>query len=124
MLNFLKIISIPTLIILILIFLEQFLFPNILFHKMKWFLLAFFIFQVYATNKITEFGLSEDKIKFQNYYFVTMIIRLILAPLVLGVFYYIDSQNIILLVINFFIFYFFYFVFEIYYLLANLRANS
>ena len=114
----------PSSIILLLILLDSLLPGWELFHPKKWFILIFFIFTTYTTKKITELGGNFEKIKFHNFYFSSMFVRMILSLIFLFVFVLYKVENVFLFVINFFLCYFFYMIFEIYYLLGNLRANS
>jgi len=93
-------------------------------HPQRWLMLGFFATLTFAQVRITEFGLSQEQTKFQNFYFAAMIIRLFGSLLLLlGLLIY-ETENKATLAGNFLIFYLFYFVFEIYYLLGNLRVNS
>lgn len=93
-------------------------------HPQRWLMLVFFAILTFVQVRITEFGLSQEQTKFQTFYFAAMIIRLFGSLLLLlGLLIY-ETENKASLVGNFLAFYLFYFIFEIYYLLGNLRANS
>jgi hypothetical protein len=119
-----KQIFLPTLILAVLILLTSLIPSTQIFHPYKWILLLFFWMLSYTTQKITNLGMKQDRIKFQNYYFITMIIRLGLCVIFVLIALFNKVQNPMLFISTFFIFYFFHIVFEILHLLANLRADT
>ena len=113
----------PSLILVCILLLESFIFPEQLLHPQKWIILIFFAILYSITEKINNFGLSETPQKFQTFFFSAMIIRMILSIIFIFVFVYLEVENLFLFIATFFIFYFYYIVFDIYYLLGNLRAD-
>jgi hypothetical protein len=87
-------------------------------------LLIFFEIVAYTNKKILDLGLSDDRIKFQNYYSLTIFVRLILSLIFLFMLIFLKVANIKTLITNFILLYFFFLIFEIYYLFANLRPDS
>lgn len=116
--------SVPSLILAGILLIESLIPSVFLFHSYKWILLFFFFAQSYISHKIINFGLETDQRKFYVYYFSSMIIRIILSSVLLLVLLFQKVENTFVFVLTFFIFYFYHIVFEIYYLLGNLRANS
>lgn len=114
----------PTIIILLLFGIDFLLPFSDLFHPKKWILLSFFILMAYSSKKISDLSLTSDQTKFFSYYVLSLILRLILTIIFLFVFIYLKIANIPLFVLNYLFFYFFYQIFEIYYLITNLQANS
>ena len=112
-----------SLILASVLLLESFVLPQGLLHPQKWIMLVFFIILYSITEKINNFGLSETPQKFQVFFFSAMIIRMILSIIFIFVFVYLQVENLFLFVATFFLFYFYYIVFDIYYLLGNLRAD-
>jgi hypothetical protein len=122
--NHLRQIGIPSLIIAIFIIADTFIKQVDLFHFMKWGLLAFFVITAIVTSLVTDYGLKKDEKAFHVYYFLSMGIRLFLSVIFVFICIFTRIEGIKSFVITFFVFYFLYFVFEIYFLLGNLRAKS
>jgi hypothetical protein len=116
-------IIIPSSLILILIGIDHWWMKDQFFHPYKWLFLIFFVFLGYISRQIHIYSQLDDQTKSSLYYFSTMIIRLLLGVVLISILLFREEESKWLLVVNFFIFYLLYFVFEIYYLLANLRAN-
>ncbi|EAY29136.1 hypothetical protein M23134_02327 [Microscilla marina ATCC 23134] len=117
-------IGIPSLIIAIFIIADTFIKQINLFHFTKWGLWGFFIAIALVTSLVTSYGLKKDEKAFHVYYFLSMGIRLFLSVIFVFVCIILRMEGIYSFVITFFVFYFLYFVFEIYFLLGNLRAKS
>lgn len=120
----LKQIGIPSLILILFIIADTFLEKVSLFHFTRWGLLAFFIVTSLITSLITSYGLRITPNNFHKYFFLSMFVRFFLSIIFVLICIILRIEQINLFVINFFIFYFLYFVFEIYFLLGNLRAKS
>lgn len=114
----------PTLILILLVWLSDAVFHLPIWHRAKWILLILFIGLNFFTDTINNFGLKHDRIKFLNYFFFNIFVRILFVLVILFTFIYLKFENILLLTINIFIFYFYYLGFEIYRLLGNLRADS
>ena len=117
-------IGIPTLLASICIVVDGFLPAVQLFHPYKWGLIAFFVILTLVTTGLSEYGLKSGKEFFSNFYMLSILVRMFLSIIFIFILILADAENPFLLVIDFFILYFFYIVFEIYFLLGNLRANS
>jgi hypothetical protein len=114
----------PTLMLILLVWLTDSIFQLPIWHRAKWVLLILFIGLNFFTDSINNFGLKYDRIKFLNYFFFNIFVRILFVLIILFTFIYLKFENIFLLTINIFIFYFYYLGFEIYRLLGNLRADS
>jgi hypothetical protein len=113
-----------TILVTVLLVLDDFVLPEPLLHEYKWYLLLFFAVQSLLTTFITSQGLTKDPRYFQGFFFSAMLLRMFLS---IGVIFYAVYQGVIsptLFVVTFFILYFCFISFEIYSLLHNLRANS
>jgi len=113
-----------TVLLSILLALDDFVLPQALLHEYKWYLLLFFAVQSVTTTFITNQGLGKDPRYFQGFFFSAMLLRMFLS---IGVIFYVVYQGVIsptLFVVTFFILYFCFISFEIYSLFHNLRANS
>lgn len=95
-----------------------------LFHTYKWGLLIFFFVQSLLSTLVTDFGMKTEEVTFQKFYMLSITIRLFLSIILIFIFIFLKAENLIFLVTNFFALYFFYMLFEIYFLLVNLRTNS
>lgn len=94
-------------------------------HPDKWWLLLFFAGSALISARVSHLGVthSEPTIRIGSY-FASMFLRLILS-LGLVLYYLLKRQESIkIFIINFFVMYFLYMAFEIYFLLAILRADS
>ena len=120
----LKQIGIPSLIALIFIVVDMFIKEYTLMHYTKWVILAFFIGSSLLTTFITSYGMKANPDGFNKYYFTSTGVRFFLSIIFVIICIFLRIEGRTLFVINFFVFYFLYFVFEIYFLLGNLRAKS
>ncbi|MCS6795175.1 MAG: hypothetical protein RMJ97_08325 [Raineya sp.] len=108
----------------ILLAIDEFFLKHLLFHKYKWYLLLFFASQSILTTYIVSKGMGKDIKVFQNYFFASMLLRMLLS---IGAFFYFVYQGVTHLlwfVGTFFVLYFSFVGFEIYGLLHNLRAKT
>ena len=113
-----------TVLLAVLLALDDFVLPQAILHEYKWYLLLFFAIQSVTTTFITSQGLGKDPTYFQGFFFSAMLLRMFLS---IAVIFYAVYQGVIsptLFVVTFFILYFCFISFEIYSLLHNLRANS
>lgn len=119
------IVILPTILVaLIFAIVDLFQIPNIA-HPDKWWLLLFFAGAAFVSARVSHMGVihSEPSIRIGSY-FASMFLRLILS-LGLVVYYLLKHQEAIkIFILNFFVMYFLYMAFEIYFLLAILRADS
>jgi pheromone shutdown protein TraB len=122
--NLLIQILLPASVTLILIGADEIVFKAQLVHPFKWGIFAFMIFLSYISKKITDLIKLNDQIKFFNYYVLSMFVRILLVILFLWLMLIRQVGNVPLFIGNFFLFYFCFFVFEIYYLITNLQADS
>ncbi len=114
----------PTLIAVILILIDYFLFPLPFIHPRAGYMLAFFVALSYMNDRILEFGVDGNPERFQVLYFTSMMLRMVFSVLFIFIFLWWGLAQKLLFILNFFIFYFLYIVFEIYYLLGILRSNG
>ncbi len=105
-------------------FLADHLFAWTFIHPTIWIMLAFFFIVSLISHYIIEIGVKKKKGNMMNYYFSTMLVRLLLSIAFIGFFVYSKTEDIFLFVANFFILYLLFVGFEIYWLLTNLRRNS
>jgi hypothetical protein len=106
------------------IFLADHFFSWAYIHPAIWIMLIFFLIVSIISHFITNIGVRKKDANVINYYFSTMLIRLLLSIGFIGFFVYSKAEDIFLFVANFFILYLLYVGFEIYWLLTNLRRNS
>ncbi len=93
-------------------------------HTGIWYILAFFLGMSVLINRLTEQGFRNNREKFVQFYLSTVVMRLILSCIFIGLFLYAGLENPFLFVINFFVLYLFYTFFEIYFLYRKLRRDS
>ncbi|MDX1903684.1 MAG: hypothetical protein SFU27_05945 [Thermonemataceae bacterium] len=114
----------PTSFLALVFLVDDFVLKQPFLHEYKWYLLLFFWVQTLLTTFITTQGLSRDAKYFQNFFFVTMLLRMFLGIIVVFYAVYQGVINPLLFVITFFLIYFSFVSFEIYALLHNLRSNK
>ncbi|NJO01044.1 MAG: hypothetical protein HC880_04520 [Bacteroidia bacterium] len=114
----------PSGIMALLILIDGLIPAMVFFHPLKWILLIFFLFLSYLSKQITKIGFQEEQRKFPNYFFLSIILRMVFGIFFILICILLKISNPLLFLLNFIMFYFFHIVFEIYYLLGNLRANS
>lgn len=92
-------------------------------HSYAWYIIAFFFIQSLLTTLVAGKGLKKRQDKFPIYYFASMILRFVLTVIVAFVFIALQTAELNEFIVNFFILYLLFLIFEIYSLLANLRAH-
>lgn len=112
-----------TLILGIVLFLAPYIGLNSYLHPYIWYILAFFLGISFLIHRLMEFGLQNNKEKFVTFYISTIVAKLILSLIFIGLFLYRGLSDSFLFVINFFALYLFYTCFEIYGLYRNLRRD-
>jgi lipoprotein signal peptidase len=112
-----------TVFLIIVFFLAKYLGLAHLLHPKKWLILGFFVAFYFLFHRVIAFGLQEKQKNFIPFYLATVVLRLILCLIFIGVELYFGLQQQELFVSNFFVLYLFYTVFEIWNLSRNLRQN-
>ncbi len=87
-------------------------------------MLAFFLGVSFLFHRLMEFGFKDKRDKFVEFYLSTVVARLILCVIFVGVYLYLEVDQIEVFIANFFALYLFYTIFEIYGLYRNLRRDS
>jgi hypothetical protein len=113
-----------TVILIIVFFSAKYLGIDFLLHPKKWLILTFFVAFSFLFHRVIEFGLREKQKNFIPFYLSTVVMRLVLSLIFIGIELYLGLQNTELFIINFFVLYLFYTIFEIWNLSRNLRQNS
>ncbi|MDZ7934341.1 MAG: hypothetical protein U5M51_05120 [Emticicia sp.] len=113
-----------TVILIIVFFLAEYLGFEYLLHPKKWLILGFFVAFSVLFHRMIELGLREKQKNFIPFYLATVVLRIILCLILIGVELYLGLQQQQLFILNFFVLYLFYTVFEIWNLSRNLRQNS
>jgi hypothetical protein len=113
-----------TAVLIIVFFLAKYIGLAYLLHPSKWLILGFFVAFSLLFHRVIEFGLREKQKNFIPFYLATVVLRLILCIIFIGVELYLGLQQQELFILNFFVLYLFYTVFEIWNLSLNLRQNS
>ena len=85
------------------------------------FIWAFFAFIGYLSNLLHQIGLQKDREKLIPFHMATQGIRFIFSLIFVGIFAYLQTPDIYLFIINFFVLYLFSTYFEISGLLRKLR---
>jgi len=115
--------TVATIILGIALFLAQRFHMDSVIHPHIWYILAFFLGLSFLIHRLMEFGLRNNRQKFVTFYLSTIVGRLILSLVFIGLFLYNGLTNSFLFVLNFFALYLFYTCFEIYGLYCNLRRD-
>lgn len=113
-----------TAILIIVFFLAKYFGIDYLLHPKKWLILGFFVAFSFLFHRVIEFGLREKQKNFIPFYLSTVVLRLILSLIFIGIELYLGLQNQELFILNFFVLYLFYTIFEIWNLSRKLRHNS
>ncbi len=92
-------------------------------HPYIWYILAFFFGLSFLIYRLMEYGMKDNRKKFVSFYLSTVVGRLILSLIFIGIFLYHGLTDSLLFIINFFILYLCYTGFEIYTLYCNLRRD-
>lgn len=93
-------------------------------HPSAGYMILFFLGISFLIHRLMEYGFSNKRDKFVEFYLSTVVIRLILCIVFVGVFLYRGMENAPVFIANFFALYLFYTIFEIYGLYRNLRRDS
>lgn len=93
-------------------------------HQGVYYIIAFFFFLSLIITLITNQAIQHDAQKFVTFYLATMILRLLISFGVLLIVLLQDLPNKFNFILNFAVAYLIFLIFEIYTLLATLRANS
>ena len=88
-----------------------------------WYLQAFLFVITGLTYYITNKGVNNDPLDFQNFVMAGIGIRFFLSAIILFLYFYLVKTQSVTFLANFFVFYLFYTVFEIQSVLTNLRAH-
>jgi hypothetical protein len=116
--------AILTVVLIIVFFSAKYLGIEYLIHQKKWLILGFFVAFSFLFHRVIEFGLREKQKNFIPFYLSTVVLRLILSLIFIGIELYLGIQNQELFILNFFVLYLFYTIFEIWNLSRKLRHNS
>ena len=111
-------------ILIIVFFLAEPIGLGHLLHPQKWIILTFFVAYSFLLHRLIELGFRENRKNFIQFYLTTVVLRLILSVIFIGIELYIGLQQQQLFIIDFFALYLFYTIFEIWNLSSNLRQNS
>ncbi|MFN3403824.1 MAG: hypothetical protein ACK40G_06995 [Cytophagaceae bacterium] len=98
-------------------------YPQHILEPQIWITQGFILTILLVSHWIAGKGLKDKAIDFHIYYMGSMGLRFLLSVFYLFLIVYLHPENVWAFVINFFILYFIYTSFEIYSLLANLRAE-
>jgi O-antigen/teichoic acid export membrane protein len=112
-----------TLLIGIVLFLAPYIGLNSYLHPHIWYILAFFLGVSFLIHRLMEFGMKNNREKFITFYISTIVAKLLMSLVFIGLFLYRGLSDSFLFVINFFALYLFYTSFEIYGLYRNLRRD-
>ncbi|HEV7348712.1 hypothetical protein [Telluribacter sp.] len=113
-----------TLLLGIALFLAQKSGQDTWIHPTIWYMLAFFLGVSFLIHRLMEMGFKNNREKFVQFYLSTIIGRLLLSLIFVGVFLYLGVDNRPAFILDFFALYLFYTGFEIFGLYRNLRRNS
>ncbi|TDB65370.1 hypothetical protein EZE20_10550 [Arundinibacter roseus] len=94
------------------------------FHAFVPYMLVFFLAVSFLIHRLMEFGFRDKRDKFVQFYLSTVVVRLLLCIVFVGISLYIGIENVKIFIANFFALYLFYTIFEIYGLYRNLRRDS
>ncbi|GAB3313877.1 hypothetical protein GCM10027299_01340 [Larkinella ripae] len=87
------------------------------------FMLIFFLSISFLIHRLMEVGFQNNREKFVPFYMATIVARLILSLVFVGVFLWRGLSDVKLFILDFLALYIFYTVFEIYILNRNLRRG-
>lgn len=116
--NFLLFVAIA----IIIFFLQKSDFASIL-HSNIWMIFTFFLAIGFLNNQLMKMAFEKNKEKFIVFFMASVVGRLILSLLFLGVFIFLKLENVQLFAINFFALYLCVLIFEIFENSRNLRQN-
>lgn len=113
-----------TILIGIVFFTAEHYSSTLLLPKEKWYILSFFFILAFLQHRITSLGFQENRERFVQFFLLTVVIRLILCILFVGIFLYLKVAQPAAFVVLFFVLYLFYTFFEVLGLYRNLRRDS
>ncbi|MCH7409545.1 hypothetical protein MM239_09070 [Belliella sp. DSM 111904] len=93
-------------------------------HDAIWKILSFFALLTWVTGAFVHYLMRISKENSSNILLGATAIRFMASLGFIVIFLFLDVENIILFVVNFFVIYLFYLIFDIYGLIANLRPHS
>ena len=93
-------------------------------HPSAGYMILFFTGISFLIHRLMEYGFSNKRDKFVEFYLSTVVIRLILCVIFVSIFLYLGVENQPIFIANFFALYLFYTIFEIFGLYRNLRRDS
>ncbi len=93
------------------------------FHPKFPYLLIFFLFVYLFIYRLIDMGMRNNREKLVEFYLGTIVGKLILSLVFIGIFLYLKVDNVFLFVINFFALYLFYTCFEITGIYRKLRRD-
>jgi O-antigen/teichoic acid export membrane protein len=108
----------------IVFFLARYFQADAWIHPFAGYMLLFFLAISYLIHRLMEVGMRNKREKFVEFYLSTVVVRLLLCIVFVGVSFYLGIDDIPLFISNFFALYLFYTFFEIYGLYRNLRRDS
>ena len=111
-------------VLIIVFFLAELVGIGYIFHPQKWVILSFFVAYSFILHRILELGFRENRKNFIQIYLFTIVLRLVLSIIFIGIELYVGLKQQELFITNFFVLYLFYTIFEIWNLSRNLRQNS
>jgi len=114
---------VASLLLAIVLFLVQRFGNTTWIHPYIWYILVFFVMLSFLIHRLMEYGLRNNREKFVTFYLSTIVGRLILSIIFIGIFLYSGLTDSFTFVINFFALYLFYTCFEIYGLYCKLRSD-
>lgn len=94
-----------------------------LIHEHIWIVFVFFLALGFLNIQLMKMAFEKNKEKFITFFMASVVLRLILSLIFLGVFIFVKLENIQLFAINFFVLYLCVLVFEIFENSRNLRQN-
>ncbi|MFN4144221.1 MAG: hypothetical protein ACK4GN_00235 [Runella sp.] len=112
-----------TALIGIVLFTANFFSVGYYIHPQKWEILAFFATLSLVQHRLMEQGWRNNREKFVQFYLTTVVIKLLLSLIFVGIFLYLKVPDPNSFVLTFFVFYLFYTIFEIYGMVRNLRRD-
>lgn len=109
--------------LVVLVFILQFVLPEII-HPKIWEILGFMVILSFLIGLLNSFLLKNFEDNFFQIMVLAMILRFIASLVFIGIEVWPQMENIILFIADFFIVFLFYLVFDIYAFLSNLRPIS
>jgi hypothetical protein len=103
--------------------LQNYLLPNWI-HPSVWLVLSFFALLTWLTGTFVHYLIKLSKENSSNILLGATALRFMASLGFIVIYLFLDVENIILFVANFFVIYLFYLIFDIYGLIANLRPHS